>query len=116
LLGRVKIKQVKSPLFHDGWMGQEVFALLELRDDVRRISVNLWLPDSFAEEIPITASFGGTSATLRASGGMNSLTFNVQGRNSEEVPFALRAGRTRVAGTDDSRQVSVIVDSVIFEN
>ena len=44
VLGLAKVKNVIAPVFHDGWMGREVRANVELREDVRSVSANVWLP------------------------------------------------------------------------
>jgi len=112
VLGRAKVKQVQSPIYHDGWLGKELSADLELRQDVRRAAANLWLPDDFPGAVDVSFAFGTASARVAVSAGMNTIALDVSLREGERVPLTLKAAETRTASSNDSRQVSAIVDSI----
>ena len=114
ILGLAKVKKVIAPLFHDGWMGTEVRADVELRKDVRAISANVWLPDN-EEPITMSLSFGERSTGKIINPGVNTIRLDVRGNTNEIAELALHAGSSRVAGPSDAREVSVIVDSIVFE-
>lgn len=114
VLGLAKLKEVRAPLFPDGWMGKEMRADLELRDEVRNVSAHLWLPEGMNEQIDICLSFGDTSAHQRMIGGMNTISMDVLHTSGEIVPLAVVAESTFAATPPDSRQISVIVDTIIL--
>jgi hypothetical protein len=114
VLGLAKIKRVAFALYHDGWMSREVRADVELRADTRAITANVWLPDD-QPAVEISVRFGGASTTAVASGGVTSIRLEVQGKTGEIHELALAADLVRVAGPDDAREISVIVDSLVFE-
>ena len=114
ILGLAKVKTVIAPLFHDGWMGTEVRAEVELRKDVRAISANVWLPDN-EEPITMSLSFGEQSTGQIINPGVNAIRLDVRRNTNEIAELALIASSSRVAGPSDAREVSVIVDSIVFE-
>lgn len=114
VLGLAKVKDVSASLFPDGWMGKEMRADLELRDEVRTVSANLWMPEGIDEELDICLTFGGTSAQQRMIGGMNTISVDVLHLSGEIVPLAVVAESTFAANPPDSRQISVIVDAIIL--
>lgn len=114
VLGLAKVKDVSAPLFPDGWMGNEMRAVLELRDQVRTVSANLWLPEGIGQERDVRLNFGDASAQQRMVGGMNTINLDVLHFSGEIVSLALVAESTFSANPPDSRQISVIVDSIII--
>ena len=114
ILGLAKVKRVTVPLFHDGWMGSEVRANVELRKEVRAVSANVWLPDD-EQPIEMSLSFGERSTRMTISPGVNTIRLDARRNINEIVELALLADAVRVAGPNDAREISVIVDSIVFE-
>lgn len=112
VLGKAKIKNVVTPIFHDGWMSKEVRAELELHQDLNNVVANVWLPDSFENQLELSLSLGGASTKARVCGGLNSIKLKSQSRRGEVLPLSIVADKTRRASDDDERQISVILDSI----
>lgn len=113
VLGLAKIKRVSAPMYHDGWMARELSATIELRGDIRTICASVWLPDGEAP-LEMQLSFAGASARKLIVGGVNTISLQPQGRTNQSAELTLTAERVRLAGPHDSREISVIVDSIIF--
>jgi hypothetical protein len=114
VLGLAKIKRVATPMYHDGWMAKELRADIELRADMKSVTANVWLPDD-QDPIDVEFRFGDVRKRQTISGGVNSIRIDVPYRTAEIRELALSADPVRVAGPHDSREISVIVDSIAFE-
>lgn len=113
VLGFAKVKHVAAPLYHDGWMAGELRTSIELRQDIKNITANVWLPDDFAEQIALTLALGDQCLSNPVSGGMNTLNLSVSRQAGEIVELSVFADPVRVASKNDRREVSVIVDSIV---
>lgn len=114
VLGLAKVKHVHCPLYHDGWMGETLQADIELREDVRNLVANVWLPDD-EEPIDLEISFGKWSTRSHVAGGMSALRLPIFGNSENQYELKMVATPSRAASPTDERRISVIVDSLVFE-
>ena len=114
LLGMAKVKRVTSPLFPDGWMGKELRADIELRSNVRRVTANVWIPDDSNDPPDLTLAVAGRSCSKALTPGVNSIELDGKLSEGEVTELSLVASHARPASTIDTRQVSVIVDTIVL--
>lgn len=112
LMGLAKVKRVAEPLYHDGWMGSELRADIELHQDVTAVTAEVWLPDEYAGELGLSFSFGAASTQVQVGPGLTTINLPVAQRCGDTTEIALVAHPTRVAAENDRRQISVILDNI----
>jgi len=95
-------------------MGRELRAQLELREDVSRVSANLWLPESVGQKIGIEIAIGAQSGRSALTGGLNTISLDVSNRAGQTVEFSLVSDATYEASAADARQVSALVNSIVL--
>jgi len=114
VVGRIKLKHVTVPMFHDGWVGKEFRATVELREPIRGVSANVWLPGSVAP-VEVRLCCDGLSERKLVRGGLSTLRIRLRKRRGDLVEVALAAEPVRIAAANDSREITIILDSIVFQ-
>ena len=115
VLGNAKVKEVLSPLYPDGWMGEELAFDLELRQDVSALVLNLWLPDSVDDTYNIRFQVQDRYVDSWIGRGSSSIEIRINEKSGSKVSVKISSDSARQGSEVDLRRLSVVVDSITLK-
>lgn len=111
ITGYAKVKEVESPIFHDGWAGAMVAMRLRLLRPVSAVSLYAYVPDWQVELSEIVLTIDGREFRRSVQPGMMEVRAKHAQPLSGELSIGISArGAMRPPRSDDERELAYLFD------
>ena len=113
ILGYAKIKDVRSPLFHDRFMETKVDFSIELLKPVAALRFMGFRPENFDGAIDVTLSVGNRALTKTVCGGVFEIGLDFAEPLNGSAEIVITASKAqRPPQSEDERNLSIVVDRI----
>lgn len=112
ILGNAKLLNVSKPLQPDGWMEEELCFSIQLRSPARQFELSMWRPDGGTEPFRIGFTVGDSHKEKSFRGGLENIVLDSDFSKDDTVNIRIVSDKTRIAGAEDSRLLSIVIESI----